>query len=113
MADEAQTLADLPIACSLSQEEQAARHEELTNGISKAVQQVRELADGYAFRFPGEAGRVAQLTEFILTERACCPFFTFELTFEPNRGPIWLRLRGGAGVKEFIQGWAIMAEMGG
>ena len=113
MADQLQTLADLPIACSLSPEEQAARGEELTNGIFKAVEQVRELADGYAFRFPGEAGRVAQLTEFILTERACCPFFTFELTFEPNSGPIWLRLRGGAGVKEFIRGMAIMAGAAG
>jgi hypothetical protein len=110
MADDAQTLADLPIACSLSRDEQAARHEELTNGIFKAVEQVQELADGYAFRFPGEVSRVSQLTEFIVTERACCPFFTFELAFEPNSGPIWLRLRGGAGVKEFIQGMEIMAE---
>ena len=62
MADDAQTLADLPIACSLSQDEQAARHEELTNGIFKAVEQVQELADGYAFRFPGEVSRVSQLT---------------------------------------------------
>jgi hypothetical protein len=33
---------------------------------------------------------------------ACCPFFTFELTFEPDSGPIWLRVRGQEGVKEFI-----------
>ena len=51
----------------------------------------------------GEKDWATKLLDFIVFERACCPFFTFELTFEPDSGPIWLRLRGQEGVKEFIK----------
>jgi hypothetical protein len=93
---------DLPIVCTLSEEEQARRGEELED-IFKYIQQVQELADGYAFRFPGDAGWARTLTDYITFERDCCAFFTFELVFTPNHGPIWLRVRGGEGVKELIR----------
>jgi len=67
------------------------------------VEATRELVDGYAFRFPGDAEWVARLAEFVAFERACCQFFTFELTFAPELGPVWLSLRGGEGVKEVAQ----------
>jgi hypothetical protein len=41
--------------------------------------------------------------EFIAVERKCCPFFAFELVFEPQEGPMWLRLKGPEGVKSFIK----------
>ncbi|GAC1385436.1 MAG: hypothetical protein NVS4B7_09000 [Ktedonobacteraceae bacterium] len=103
-----QTSNDLPIVCSLAEQDLVKRRAELAVDIFKNVQQVQELADGYAFRYPGAVAWATKLTEFITFERACCPFFTFELIFEPEQGPIWLRLRGGEGVKEFIQ-----QEMGG
>jgi hypothetical protein len=40
---------------------------------------------------------------FVAEERACCPFFTFELHYEPNLGPIWLRLRGSAEIKALLR----------
>jgi len=43
---------------------------------------------------------VAGLLEVIVAERACCPFFTFELIFTPDQGPLWLRLLGPEGAKE-------------
>jgi len=95
---------ELPIACNLSDAQRAARGEEITQNLFKHVQQVKELADGYAYRFPRGEEWVSRLMEFILAERDCCPFFTFELVFEPNLGPLWLHLRGGQGVKEFIAG---------
>ena len=66
-------------------------------------EELRELPDGYEFRFPGTTGWVMQLAEFIRDERTCCAFLTFELIFESNQGPTWLRLRGGDLVKEFIR----------
>jgi hypothetical protein len=93
----------IPIVCSLSEQDKIKRGEELDGGIYKNIQQVQELPDGYAFRYPGDSEWAIKLMEFIVFERACCRFFTFELTFEPNQGPIWLRLRGGPGVKEFIK----------
>ncbi len=69
--------------------------------LHEAVKEVLELPDGYALRFT--ADDYAVLAEFIANERLCCPFFTFGLEVAPGRGPIWLRLTGHAGVKEFLQ----------
>ena len=93
---------DLPIVCTLSEEEQAKRGDELED-IFKHAQQTQELADGYAFRFPSDATWARTLIDYITFERDCCAFFTFELVFAPNHGPIWLHVRGGEGVKELIQ----------
>ncbi|HET6261648.1 MAG TPA: hypothetical protein VFG99_05345, partial [Chloroflexia bacterium] len=102
--DQAATKAEeLAIACRLSEAELAIREEELARDIFSNCQEVTELADGYAFRFAGDGEWAAKLVEFIAMERKCCPFFTFELGFEPQEGPIWLRLRGPEGVKAFIE----------
>ena len=98
----AQTATDLPIACALPDEELARRGEELSTDLFSACEQVSELPDGYAFRFPGERAWADKLLAFISSERECCPFFTFELLFEPDGGPISLRMRGPEGTKEFI-----------
>lgn len=94
---------ELPLACSLTTSEQAARGEEVAD-LFKHIQQTEELADGYALKFPGNEAWASRLTQFIAFERECCPFFTFALIFEPQQGPIWLHLRGPEGVKEFIEG---------
>ena len=62
-----------------------------------------ELEDGYEFAFAGNAEWVGELVDFLSSERICCPFFAFELIFEPDLGSIWLRVRGAEGVKEFIE----------
>ena len=94
---------DIPLACTLSASELVTRGQEV-NDLFKHVQQVNELADGYALRFPGNDTWANQLTQFISFERECCPFFTFSLLFEQKQGPIWLHLRGPEGVKAIIEG---------
>ena len=94
----------LPLACSLSGQEEAERRDEVEK-ILEACLRVDELEDGYEFRFPGSAEWAAKLTEFIVFERDCCPFFAFELVFEPEGGPIRLRMRGPEGAGD------IAAEM--
>lgn len=101
--DAEQVANELPIACSLPEQELARRREELAGDIFKNIQQVQELVDGYALRFPGDKDWATKLLDFIMFERECCRFFTFELVFEANQGPTWLRLRGGEGVKELIK----------
>src|SRR5690348_549259 len=92
---------DAPIiACNLSAAEQAARERELAATVFSKAEQTEELADGYALRFQGSDEWATRLLEFINFERVCCPFFTFELLFEPNQGAIWLKIRGPEGVKE-------------
>ena len=90
------------IACNLSEPELAARERELADAIFSKIQQVEELADGFALRFPGSDEWATRLFEFITFERVCCPFFTFELLFEANQTAIWLKLRGAEGVKAMI-----------
>lgn len=90
-----------PIACLLTGAELTERGDEVGD-LFKAVEQVRELADGYAFRFSGSDEAATRLLEFMLAERRCCPFFTFELVFEPNAGSMWVQLRGSSAIKDFV-----------
>lgn len=92
--------AETPIACKLTGEELAERGSAVK--IFEENEQIRELDDGYAFRFSGSSDMAARLLAHVLEERLCCPFFTFELVFEPNEGHIWLSLRGSAAIKEFV-----------
>ena len=93
---------EVPLACTLTESEQVTRNDEV-NDLFKHVQQVNELADGYALRFPGSDTWANTLVQFITFERGCCPFFEFALVFEPKQGPIWLHLRGQDGVKAIIE----------
>ena len=94
-----------PIACSLTAmtAEQRRRHTHLREQMQKGVKEIKELPDGYAFRFAADAKTVVSLAEFISLERLCCPFFKFELAVDGGDSPAWLRLTGGEGVKEFLQ----------
>ena len=93
----------LPITCTLTEREQALRGEALRRDLFAAVEETRELADGYEYRFPGSPELATRLLEFVAVERQCCRFFLIEVSFEPNLGPLWLRLRGPEGVKGFIR----------
>ena len=102
MTGETEIIEGLPIVCRLPGPELRAREEALQREVFGAAVEARELADGYAVRFPGEADRLATLAEFMRFERACCPFLRLELHAEQQEGPLWLRLRGPAGAKAFI-----------
>jgi len=91
----------VPIACTLAGGDRLRRGAEVA-GLFRARQEVRELPDGYAVRFPGEQVWAERLLAFIVAERECCPFFAFELRFEPEQGPIWLHVRGPEGTTDFV-----------
>ena len=98
------TAKQLPIACELSEGRQRSRREEISHKLFSACKDVRELEDGYEFVFPGAQERIEGLARFVASERECCRFFAFELRFEPDLGPVSLRMRGTAGTKEFLAG---------
>jgi hypothetical protein len=93
----------LPIACLLPNHEQAKRREKIANDIFKGAEETREIRDGFSFRYPGTDDWISKISEFIMFERKCCPFFTFELLFASNIGPVHLHIRGSKDVKEFIK----------
>ncbi len=93
-----------PLACDLTAiaAEQRTAHQALVERLLfETPQEVRELAEGYAFRFT--ADDYAAVMAFVANERLCCPFFTFGVEVGAERGPIWLRLTGDAAVKEFLR----------
>ncbi len=97
------------IACKLTDEQAQKRREELSRELFLGCQKVEELDDGYEFVFPGGAEWAARIVSFLVEERECCPFFAFEMVFEPYGGPISVRMRGPMEAKEFIEGGLIYA----
>ncbi len=83
--------------------EERKRHQSLGALIRLSVKETKELADGYAFRLPGNKAMVMTVAEFVTLERSCCPFFTFEIELGDAEKPLWLTWRGEEGVKEFLK----------
>ena len=98
-----------PLACNLSalNAEQRARRQTLAQQMRAATQEIREMPDGYAFRYPADPALCLTVAEFMTLERLCCPFFNLRLELEREDGPLWLRITGREGVKQFLQ-----AELG-
>ena len=99
------TVEVIPIACDFSAMDttQRERHESVWQQIQGALQGIEELSHGYAMKFQMETSLFLLLAEFITLERLCCPFINFALEIEPADGPLWLKLTGQDGVKEFLQ----------
>jgi len=84
--------------------EQRKRHfGELGPMLRSMKKSVRELPDGYEFEFPADANTYALVTEWSIQERTCCPFFDIDIRLDREGGPLWLRLTGRDGTKQFIQ----------
>jgi hypothetical protein len=92
-------------ACNINgiPHQKRALYRQLVDALLGAINEKRELPDGYAFRIKTEHITSDQLVEWINLERLCCPFFGFQLLWEPENGPVWLHLTGPQGVKDFIR----------
>jgi hypothetical protein len=77
--------------------------EELGPALLKLKKSMRELPDGYELEFPPDNTTYQLLTEWAFQERLCCPFFDIALRLDRENGPLWLRLSGRPGTKEFIK----------
>jgi hypothetical protein len=95
-----------PFACNafaLSPEARKRHFEEVGPALLKLKKSTRELPDGYEFEFPADKVTWQLMTEWALEERLCCPFLDIDLRFSRESGPLWLRLTGRPGTKEFIK----------
>jgi hypothetical protein len=101
----AQTLHESPFYCDMSMLSAAERahKDEIGGRLAAARLGVRELSNGYEFRFRGDTETLAELNDWIVTERLCCPFFEFDVRLDSESGPIALRLTGRKGTKAFIR----------
>jgi len=90
-------------AFALSPEARKRHFDEVGPALLKLKKSTRELPDGYEFELPPDKGTYQMLTEWAFQERLCCPFFDIDVRFERENGPLWLRLTGRPGTKEFIK----------
>ena len=100
-------MTELPVACSLTEPELAARRAGVLADVRRSVREAHWLADGVRLRFTATPESLAMLATFVDLERRCCAFLRFQLTVEPGGGPVWLALGGPPGTREFLQ-----AELG-
>ena len=102
---EAKPMKDQPIVCNLFglNASERARQKELHKQLFSDLSNVRELSDGYAIGLPSNKETILAAAEFISLERLCCSFFQFELAVGQTDEPLWLRITGKDGVKEFLK----------
>ena len=94
-----------PLACDMTAlpVEQRPVHLTASRELFSQIQETRDLSDGYQFRFDNDSDVIRRLAEFVALEKLCCPFLSFAIQVEAENGPVWLRLTGREGVKEFIR----------
>ncbi|HMD31361.1 MAG TPA: hypothetical protein VKG84_05600 [Candidatus Acidoferrales bacterium] len=102
----AEKIETTPFYCNMHglNPEQRKRKTELDGILRGTRTGARELPDGFEFQFPADPATFRTVAEWVVMERACCPFFDLELRLEREGGPFWLRLTGREGVKKFIKG---------
>jgi hypothetical protein len=92
-----------PVACRLTDSEFRKREATLLAQFKRAVVATEELPDGYLFHVPGDKKSMGVVWEAVVAERECCPFLTFELSAQPNMGPVSVRVTGPAGTKDLLK----------
>ncbi|TFB10335.1 hypothetical protein E3V55_06070 [Candidatus Marinimicrobia bacterium MT.SAG.3] len=91
------------VACTLTSYELIERRKTLLPAIQPFIEDIKELENGYLFKFRNDDDLLPKLLEVIDIESICCSFLEFNLKVEANKGPIWLQLTGQKGTKEFIK----------
>jgi hypothetical protein len=92
-----------PLACvsgAIPTGEREAHFARLQRLFGETAQERRDVPGGYAFRF--DAASFDDIARFVQWERLCCPFLTFSLDGSSEAGPLWLRLTGPDGTREFL-----------
>jgi hypothetical protein len=90
--------------CNMSalDDEQRKRHSALTKELLSKHLEIKELPDGFGLRFPHDTLLFASISEWVTLEELCCPFLTLALELHHDKGPVWLKVSGDEGVKDFL-----------
>lgn len=91
------------LTCKLTTPELRARQQTVLASLKRQVLHKKELADGFAYEFPGTDPMLTELMAFIQTERQCCGFFTFQLAVKDETRSAWLEIKGPEGVKDVVR----------
>jgi hypothetical protein len=95
-----------PFACdrlALDAEARRRHFEELGPALRVLREGVRELPDGFEFRFPSDPKTIAMVAEWAVGERLCCPFFDIQLRMEREGGPFWMKFADEKGSRSLLR----------
>ena len=98
--------AESPFACNraaLTPQARQRHFDVLGPALRARKKRIRELRDSFEFEFPPDAATFQLVSEWVVGERLCCPFFDIDVHVEREGGSLWLRLTGREGVKQFIR----------
>ncbi len=90
----------LPVACTLTPDALGARKAALLPGLVRRATAREDDGDTVCLQFDAEDFRDVLTT--VDAERRCCRFLRFDVTVEPDGGPIRLTLSGPPGTREFL-----------
>lgn len=82
------------VSCRLSSEELLERKAELRELVLSKVDRKETQANGHVFYFRDDPELLQHLMEFVQKEKACCPFFKFDLSILPFEKGIALQISG-------------------
>ncbi len=91
------------LACKLTSPELQKRKQEVLAVLKLKVIAREDLKDGYKYKFEGTDQVLDEVVAFIKSERACCDFFSFNLSVSDAQSNIWLSMTGPEGAKDFIR----------
>jgi amino-acid N-acetyltransferase len=93
---------NLPVVCTLQPGELNARASELLTGLAAMAKRLARIDGGYQLEFEATTALLQAIAVAIEAERQCCRFLRFQLTVEPDHGPLFLVVTGPAGTREFL-----------
>jgi hypothetical protein len=89
--------------CTLSPETIATRKAELLPGLIARADSIELIDEGICLSFTPAAEMLQTIASVIDAERQCCRFLRFDITIEPDLGPIVLRVSGPPGTRRFLE----------
>jgi hypothetical protein len=91
------------LVCKLIGEELREKKELLKKEIFSQVKEVKEVSSGYILKFDDKNDILLKLTDYVMVEKECCPFFTFDFNVQPNAKGVSLKISGSDGAKEMLK----------
>jgi hypothetical protein len=95
-------MADLPVACTLGPGALAARREGLLSELLRRAHAHEALANGHRLSLATSDDTLGLIMKTVEAERQCCRFLRFQITVEPDGGPVSVELTGPPGTREFV-----------
>ena len=90
--------------CSLTDPELVERKTVLQKEIFSKMKSIEEVDNGYLFYFnDDDVTLLPNLFQYILAEKACCPFFRQDISIGANASGITWMISGENGIKEMLR----------